>query len=750
MLISPPFLLPNSGKTIDAAEAGDSIVPDNNVCAVGMQECAPGNGAYPVSYSLGWHGGAHLIAPRDAQGQAVPTRAIADGTVVYARQNSGESKALSYRGVRTDDGCVVIKHETEIGDGDSAKVIFFSIYMHLQTVLSSVTAGKKIYRKDKLGVAGEIYGQMGQTHFEIVCDSANLRKLVGRDSGPLAVETGRKDAIYGDIWFTVPTGAPIFANQPHPYRLDDEESTPGPSIHPQQPTLTTCDLVVRMRYELGNCTLTTFKKHDDGHYVEVGSPPPRDREYEYKLYEEAKRLNARYAELGANFTVAPAPSAIYEMLRFGRIVGPDPLPANGQFGHWREIKSPDRTGWINLSSASVGGFSDADFPHWAGWSLIDDDRSADSLCDSPTIKRWLDLDGDGHVTHAEAVTALHSPPVRERMSKAICKFPIEWTKTGIDERWGWLKSTHEALPVPLSEDDFSTLKSHIEALAFWEEAKANEATLPAASDCWHFPPTAFIEHFRKSGWLTGSELAQCIPRMVIDETRDSAGQRVYPRSSIAWRSAKARAERFAKPLNHTLRRYGIANTSLRTAYFLANAIQETIYLTRTSELGGASTRYAPWYGRGLLQLTWEENYRRYGKFRGLGSDTSTFRDSLEHDLSTACDSAGFYWISCAKEPSNALDISREADSQPAFTDIALPNVCDSFDYRTKTCRGPASTVQFKSSHELERVARAVNTGSPGSTGVVNGLVQRENVFLATVQTLTDIIFGSSTFVAQHE
>jgi hypothetical protein len=339
MLISPPFLLPNSGRTIDAAEAGDPIVSDGNVCAMGMQECAPGNGAYPVSYSLGWHGGAHLIAPRDAQGQDVPTRAIADGTVVYARQNSGESEALLYRGVRTDDGCVVIKHETEIGDGDNAKVIFFSIYMHLQTVLPSVTAGKKIYRKDTLGVAGEIYGQMGQTHFEIVCDSANLKKLVGRDSGPLVAENGRTDAIYGDIWFTVPTGVSIFANQPHPYRLDDEESAPGPSIRPQQPTFTTCDLVIRMRYELGNCTLTTFRQQDDGRYVEVGSPPSGDREYEYNLYEKATRLSARYAELGANFTVAPAPSAIYEMLRFGRIVGPDPLPINGQFGHWREIKT---------------------------------------------------------------------------------------------------------------------------------------------------------------------------------------------------------------------------------------------------------------------------------------------------------------------------------------------------------------------------------------------------------------------------
>jgi predicted chitinase len=555
MLISPPFLLPNPGRSIDAAEAADPIVSDGNVCAVGMQECAPGNGAYPVSYSLGWHGGAHLIAPRDAQGQDVPTRAIADGTVVYARQNSGESEALLYRGVRTDDGCVVIKHETEIGDGDNAKVIFFSIYMHLQTVLPSITAGKKIYRKDTLGVAGEIYGQMGQMHFEIVCDSANLQKLVGRESGTLVAENGRTDAIYGDIWFTVPTGASIFANEPHPYRLDDEESAPGPSIRSQQPTFTTCDLVIRMRYELGNCTLTTFRQQDDGRYVEVGSPPSRDREYEYNLYKEATRLNARYAELGANFTVAPAPSAIYEMLRFGRIVGPDPLPVNGQFGHWREIKTPEGTGWTNLSSAAVGAFSDADFPHWAGWSLIDDDESTDSLCDSPTINRWLDLDGDGQVTHAEAVTALNSPIVRELMSKAICKFPIEWTKTDIDERWDWLMSPHEALPVPMWEVDFYTLKNHIEALAFWEEAMANEATLPGPSDCWHLPPTAFVEHFRKCGWLSANEMTRAFPQANMENV-----------------------QRFQKSMNSVGAKY-LSGQKVRLSHFFGQIAHETGDLT---------------------------------------------------------------------------------------------------------------------------------------------------------------------------
>ncbi|KUZ08396.1 hypothetical protein WS50_22170 [Burkholderia territorii] len=767
MIISPPFLPSQpsgTGHEMDSATAGNTVVPDHDICRSGMQECAPGNGAYPVSYSLGWHGGPHLVAPKAANGQSEPVRAIADGEVVYVRQtDAGERPALQYRNVRTDDGCVVIKHTTEIGEGDSAKVTFYSIYMHLQSV--TVKLGKPVYRKDLLGMPGQIYGQRGQIHFEIVCDTANLKKLVGRTTGPLTATQGRTDAIYGDIWFKVPKGLKFFANRPHPYRRDDTEPPhgPHPSVQTQPAAGTTAvDLLIQMHYERGDCTLTTFTLASDGRCVRVGEPV-KTHGYEYSLYAEAMRLNRQYRDGSTNpaapAPAAPAPSLIYEMLRLGRAIG-EPMPANVKFGHWRKIATPDGTGWINLNApkkeghhgatpyAGISVYSDADFPHWAGWSLIDDDATPDSLCESSTIKRWLDLDGDGQVTHAEAKEALHSGDVRKRMAQAICKFPVEWAKQDIDARWGWLKSPHEALAAPLTGEDFDTLKAHIEALAFWEDIQAQD--LPPAAECWHLPPKAFIEHFRKCGWISARELAQCIPRRVLDETRDANRQKVYPRSAVSWRAAIERATRFSQHLNLSLRRYGISATSLRTAYFLANAIQETIYFTRTSELGGAGTRYAPWYGRGLLQLTWEENYVRYGKFRGFSVSATMFRDSLKDDLSVACDSAGFYWVSCAKEPSNALDINTEADENPVFLDVTLANVCDNYDYHSRSCVGAFSTLQIKDSPQLERVARAVNTGAPGSTGAVNGLVPRGNVFLAAVQTLTDIIFDDIGFVAQRD
>jgi murein DD-endopeptidase MepM/ murein hydrolase activator NlpD len=660
MLISPPFLLPTPSHEMETADSGDSIVPDHNVCSANMQECSPGNGAYPVSHNLGWHGGPHLIAPRDAQGQIVPVRAIADGTVVYSRTTSDDSPALLYRGVRTDDGCVVIKHETEIGEGESAKVVFFSIYLHLQSVLGSIKPGKKIYRKDLLGVTGEIYGQSGQMHFEIVCDNANLRKLTGRDTGLLTAQNGRKDAVYGDIWFKVPKGAPVFQKEPNPYRRDDRDSAPCRGIEPQDATLTQWEYVIRMRYERGDCTLTTFQKQDDGRYGEVGTQ--KTKNYEYDLYKEANRLKAGYVELNrvgnGAFAKVPSPSGLYEMIRFGRMLDPNEWTAGAEFGHWRQIKTPEVNGWISLNQPEIGVYSDADFPHWAGWSLIDDDTTPDSLCDSPTIRNWLDLNRDGTVTHDEAVTALHNPIVRERMAKAICKFPIEWTKNGIDERWGWLMSKHQAQPTVLTKDDFATLKAHIEALAFWEDAKANDATLPAWNDCWHLPPTAFIEHFRKCGWLSSYELAQCIPRSVMRLTGTQ-----FVSQSASWVSAFTNSAKWSRNLNGTMRKYSISSTPRRTLHFLAQLMEESSYFGFVHEINGESQPYSPYFGRGLIQLTHTENYKKYGEFRGFPVDNSPAavqfseirwnpnnliaQSNRVFNSQNCADSSGLYWTCSA-------------------------------------------------------------------------------------------------------
>ena len=165
----------------------------------------PGNGAFPVSYLLEWHGGMHLTAPMGNNGAAIPVRAIADGTVVYVRQRTeadSPDEPLNYGPGYTSDAVVVIRHDTEIGadaQGQATQVRFYSVYMHLHSIRPAVIQGRRIYRKDEIGQAGHIYGEPNVMHFEICCDDANLARMVGRATGPLELTAdGRTDVLFGE------------------------------------------------------------------------------------------------------------------------------------------------------------------------------------------------------------------------------------------------------------------------------------------------------------------------------------------------------------------------------------------------------------------------------------------------------------------------------------------------------------------------------------------------------------------------
>jgi hydroxyethylthiazole kinase len=551
MFVSSPFALPLSAAT--PADSPVGALPVDPSCEPAIQSCPPGKGSYPLTASLGWHGGTHLIAPRDDLGQAEPVRAMAAGVVVYARPASPEQPALSFGNARTDNGCVVLKHVTEIGTGDEARVTFFSIYMHLQSLAPALTVGQTVSRQAPLGVAGQVYGQPGQLHFEIVCDKANLRKLIGRDGGPLAARSGRRDAVYGDVWFKVPAaaqGSPagkVFVNRPHPYRLDDSESSFHTYLVQQAPLH--ClkeEWLIRMRYDAGLCHLTTFVKQSDGRYEETGTQTsPGDAP---DLMTEVRRLHTQYADLNGRlrteYASKPAPSALYDMLRFGRVLGPDALPANGKFGHWRLIHTPSGAGWINLNLPAIGVYSDADFPHWAGWTVIDDDAAGTSQCASATVRAWPGLDETSLATPDQVLAALQTPEVCARSARAICRFPVEWSRQGTVQRWRWLAERPVASAAPLTEEQLASLCAHLDELAFWEDIE--DPDLPPATDCWHFPPAAFIEHFTRCSWLSRSEFEPLLPE-----------------------SGEALLGRYYAHLNHTLARYLVTAPHQR-ACFLAS------------------------------------------------------------------------------------------------------------------------------------------------------------------------------------
>lgn len=65
-----------------------------------------------------------------------------------------------------------------------------------------------------------------------------------------------------------------------------------------------------------------------------------------------------------------------------------------------------------------------------------------------------------------------------------------------------------------------------------------------------------------------------------------------------------------KYFNDYAEEFGL-NTPLRKVHFLAQIAHESDSFKTTTEYGASGKRYAPYTGRGLIQLTWEANYQEF-------------------------------------------------------------------------------------------------------------------------------------------
>jgi hydroxyethylthiazole kinase len=688
MIISPPFL--------PAPIAGES---DEAFLDRAMVGGIPGDGGFPLSFDLNWHGGIHLTAPQEA-GAPLPVRAIADGTVVYFRKPTEESSnpehPLHYMDGWTDDGCIVLKHETEIGEGDNAKVVYYSIYMHLSKInLANPSVGQVVYRKDSIGEAGKIYGKAGRIHFEIIADQTQIANLTGRITRELDYQSGngRTDSCWGDMYFFVPPE--LLAYSAPPTNRTQAENTSAVAYRcPAMPAATTQEgatstesapaqvtpdgyewaaasqlqhgIFVRMSYEKGQCKLTSYYLSGD-----VIGTQEEEADFEYNLYSKASTLYPQ------------SPSSGYELLRFGRVLGPDILRPTDA-AHWRQIKVPGKSGeesrsaWVNLNAPTVTKFSDADFPHWQGWYLVDDDTDKDSHCQSAFIRNLLNLD-EGKVVadNGDAVSIATSPAydalspdeqkelseryVRERtlnmsrltssetqsrIRRLVCKFPTEWSANDFDDRYGWLQKVAEG--GPLTSDQYGKLKRHQEALAFWDKV----TTTTARNNQWHFPPKDFIKIFRRCSWISKEEMVQLLPSTglninysnaikIISEGQSSGNKIMPPKMWVA--------------LNKTRAKYKI-DSVIRTAHFWGQIVQETGGLQTVREYA-SGTAYegradlgntepgdgARFRGRGVIQLTGRALYTKYQTYKKANFTTEPNHLLIQSNSHIAADTSGYYW-----------------------------------------------------------------------------------------------------------
>ncbi|WP_288408730.1 hypothetical protein [uncultured Herbaspirillum sp.] len=199
-----------------------------------------------------------------------------------------------------------------------------------------------------------------------------------------------------------------------------------------------------------------------------------------------------------------------------------------------------------------------------------------SRCDIDALRKMLDEDGDGITTRSEAENRLKDAEVQRTMRGMVCKFPTEWQRSGIAERWNWLTQEgpdRETSATPslndstyLSQADFPEFQRYVEALAFWELAALDDI----GSAHWHFHPRKFIEHFRKCGWLSIEEMKH------IYADKES----VYKDVGQSGDTVK---EKFRLGLNLVFRKY-LLNTPVRMAHFFGQAAQESFLFMATREV----------------------------------------------------------------------------------------------------------------------------------------------------------------------
>lgn len=308
---------------------------------------------------------------------------------------------------------------------------------------------------------------------------------------------------------------------------------------------------------------------------------------------------------------------------------------------WRGIPlATGEWGWLPVADAPYASFG----YDWLGWQIFDEETapaaggrfSDDGFCDIDVV---LQL-----VREAES----NSEPAHKRLRRLVCRHPSEWDASAQEP-----SKKYERLKEKMSQADFDKLMSHVRKMHFWGEL----TELPGDAKVWHYHPLGFVSQLKKMGWIFRDELLQ-----------------------IFHEDAEEEIDKYLPYLNDALEKYEI-NTPDRIAHFLAQVALESGEFRFTEEVGadkvganyeggkgnplkGDGRRFI---GRGFIQVTGRTNYEQYEA--SLGEDlTSSLENAekLKKEPRLVCDSAGWFWRTCATRKIDLNALADNAVGQPDF------------------------------------------------------------------------------------
>jgi predicted chitinase len=203
-------------------------------------------------------------------------------------------------------------------------------------------------------------------------------------------------------------------------------------------------------------------------------------------------------------------------------------------------------------------------------------------------------------------------------------------------------------------------KQRIEKLCWWKEL-AGQHGISADGKAWHFHPIELLGNLssRKVEEITVPFLEK-----ILDKPGSWFTGRGGSKSFIATFKDNHPAVynfdkyEFVQILNEALVRHGIT-TGYQKAHFLAQCFHESAHFETTIEFasgegynpgrhrdaeknGNTSMGDGPKYkGKGLIQLTWKNNYTKYSNYRDINFTVSP--DLIASDMFNAIDVSCWYW-----------------------------------------------------------------------------------------------------------
>jgi predicted chitinase len=173
-----------------------------------------------------------------------------------------------------------------------------------------------------------------------------------------------------------------------------------------------------------------------------------------------------------------------------------------------------------------------------------------------TIYKLIHKSTGGEVTPDELIAANHNPAVRNALAHVVAKHPSEWQGKADAPKWNVIKESEALL-----KNDPKRLKhelDRIDALSWWDEIQGVK-DFPASPSVWHFNPVMFVEVIRNNDLIT----------MEMLEIADPSGTRQYHETILPY-------------LNEYAEAYEV-NTRLRICHFLAQVGTESGFKVRSED-----------------------------------------------------------------------------------------------------------------------------------------------------------------------